>query len=132
MAEAIILFVSIGSFWLGLECLDSFNREYGEYPIDGLGTGLTSLFLIFFVIAWANDSHPAWIVIWIILAVVFYALSLKSAWNTTRSVDADRAYTRIGMAAQILLPLGTALMILLFLALISGAVGGGKGKRRRK
>ena len=128
MVELILVFGSIGSIYFGIEIVDWFNREYGEIPYDGLLTGLTSLFLLFAAMAWIGDKPGGWVVLWVILTVVFYCFSFRSTLATVKRLGVnskDAIYVYIG---QFILPLGTALFIILILALLFG--GGGKRKKK--
>lgn len=133
--EALIVIVMIGSFWLGINFIDTFRMRYGEMPIDVPMSCLTSLFLVFAVFAWSGGESSAWMYVWLVAAIITYVLALRSVRKIAKEVGADSRDTVIGMLAQALLPLGTALMILFLLVAVFGAGGGKKGKKgwkRRK
>ncbi len=129
MVEVIIVFGSIGAIYLGLEIIDSFDLEYGETPYDIFLTVLTGIFLFLAIMAGLGDAETIWVVIWLILAALFYYLSFNSTIKSLNSIQPskrDRVYALIG---QFILPLGTALLIILILGLLFG--GGKKGRHRR-
>lgn len=129
MVEAILVFGSIGFIYFGIGIVDAFDRDYGEIPYDALLTGLTGLFLLFAAMAGLGDSSKFWIILWLVLAVLFYYLSFRSTIETIKRIQPsqrDIVYVLIG---QLILPLGTALFLLLILALL---FGGGHGKRRKR
>ncbi len=127
MVEAILVIGSIGAIYFGVEIADAFNRDYGEIPYDPVLTGLTGLLLFFAVYAGLSDGARFWVFIWLALSIVSYYFAFLSTWKTIKRLGVDQKNAIYALIGQFILPLGTALLIILVLALF---FGGGKGKKR--
>ena len=113
------------------------NREYEDkYHEPAIQWGFFALQFIFVsgvLIESPRNGFSGWPLFWFIGAVVTYVMGLWFCKKHAENQNAETADVMYAMLAQAILPLGSALVVLVILALVFslGENKGNKKKRRR-
>ncbi|ADL36512.1 hypothetical protein bpr_IV148 (plasmid) [Butyrivibrio proteoclasticus B316] len=129
MAGFIILVIMIGSSAVGYYFNRSYEDKYGEPAINWAAFVLQALFILCALFTWPNPDVSFWFIVWCLLSLISYVVAVIACKQHAEQQGALREDIKKAIAAQILLPVGTAIVILLAIAMVLGVLGGGKKKR---
>ena len=90
---------------------------------------IQAFFILCTLITWPNPDVTVWFVIWCILTIISYIIAFIVCKQHAEQQKAARLDVNKAIAAQMILPIGTAIVVLLVIAMILWAFGGGKKKK---
>ncbi len=124
-----ILIIMIGACAIGYFLNSSYENIYHEPAINWGMLAIQAFFILCALITWPNPDVTVWFVIWCILTIISYIIAFIVCKQHAKQQNAARPDVNKAIAAQMILPIGTAIVVLLIIAMVLGAFGGGKKKK---
>lgn len=119
MVGFITFIITIISGIIGIIFNRQFQNKYFESALD-LGWCIVQSILVFCVlITMPNPDITGWFILWCLVTVISYMIGLSSCRQRAILVDAEIRDIKKIMAAQFLLPIGAALILVIILFLFS-------------
>lgn len=130
MSGAVIIVVTILSCIIGYVINVNYEGKYREPAVIWAAFVAQAFFVLCMLFTWQNPEPTTWFIIWLILSVVSYVIAFIMCRSHAKSQHAVSSDVWLAIIAQMILPLGVALVAIIFIAMVLGVMGGGKKKRR--
>lgn len=130
--EAIIIIaVTVICCAAGYSLNKNFTEKYAEAGIDYLAFAFQAFSVLAVMCTWPQAGDVSkWFLLWMLFLIVSYALGILSCRNHAVKIGATSEDIVKAVAAQCILPLGVALVILIILAIATGNSSKKRKKRR--
>ena len=128
MAGAVIITASIISCLYGYFANNYFEGKYSTPAVNIGMIVIQSVFMLLAMLTLPNPDVTGWFVLWTVLLTISYLVAIVVCKQQCESCGAIKKDTIIALLAQILIPLGVALLIIILIVLVMG----GSGKKKRK
>jgi hypothetical protein len=89
---------------------------------------IQSMFMFLALLTLPNQDVSGWFVLWMVLLIVSYIVAIVVCKQQCESCGSIKKDTTIAILAQIVIPLGAALLVIILIVLVMS----GSGKKRRK
>ena len=126
----IVLILSVAAFIVGLVLDAEYHKNYHATSVNEGTMVVQSIFVALFALTFPTNDVTIWFVLSIIGVTTSYTVGLTLCWKDAKSIHADRKHMIMEMAAQALMPLGFALLIIIVLQMILGSKNGNRKKRK--
>ena len=83
------------------------------------------------LITWPNPDITGWFVAWTVLVIMSYIVGIIACKQHAEAQHAAQSDVWLAIIAQILLPLGVAIVVIIIIAMMLGVFGGGSKKKRK-
>ena len=130
MSGVVIIAVTIISCVAGYVINANYERKYQEPAIIWPAFAVQAFFVLCMLLTWPNPEPTTWFIIWLILSLVSYVIAFIMCKSHAESQHAASSDIWLAIIAQMILPLGVALVAIILIAMVLGVMGGGKKKRR--
>ena len=128
MSGGFIIAITLISCAAGLGLNALYENKYNEHAIIWIPFGFQSFFLLCMLITWPNPEPTTWFCIWTTLTLIAYALGVVLCRMHAIGQGAKGMDVLIAVFAQCLLPLAVAIIVVIVIAIMFGAVGDKKKK----
>ncbi len=129
MSGALILIIMVASCAIGYLLNSSYENTYREPAVNWPVFALQAFFLLCALLTWPKPDVTGWFIAWCILTVIAYIIAFIACRQHSVGQNATKQDIYKALAAQMILPIGTAIVLILIIAMILGALGGGKKKK---
>lgn len=129
MSGGVIIAITIISCVTGYLINLSYENKYQEPAVIWPAFAAQALCVAGMLLTWPNPEPTGWFFMWFVLVIVSYTISFVVCKSHAESQNAVKADVWLAIISQFILPLGVALVIIIIIGVIVGAIGGGKKKR---
>ena len=130
MSGGVLIAVTIIATVVGYLLNLSYQNKYNEPAIVWVPFGMQALFVALMLLTWPNYEPSCWFIAWTILAIISYVIGFITCKAHAKLQSANSTDMWLAVAAQLILPLGVALVIVIIFAIVFMSMGGGKKKSR--
>ncbi len=130
MSGAVIIAITVVSCIVGYLINANYQGKYREPAVVWPAFVAQAFLVTCILLTWPNPEPTTWFFIWMVLTVVSYVIAIVVCKSHAESQHATKADVYLAILAQIILPLGVALVVIIIIGMVLGVIGGGKKKRR--
>ncbi len=129
MDGAVIIVITILACIFGYAVNKSNEDKYGTPAVNWAMIVIQCVFMLGALLTFPNPDVTWWFILWCVLSAIAYVMAMVACRHECVNVCATKTDTVLAIMAQLILPLGFALLIIIALAIILGGTGKKKKKR---
>ena len=123
-----IIVITIISTVAGMVLNSIYSNKYNASAIHWGGFAAQCVFVALALLTLPNPDVSGWFILWVVCTIVAYTVALTVCRIQALNAGAGQTDLVIAMAAQAILPLGVALIVVILIAFVIMATGSNKRK----
>lgn len=131
MSGGAIIAITILSCMAGYLINSSYQNKYNEPAVNWAAFAFQAFSVMGMLITWPNPDITGWFIAWTMLAIMSYIVGIIACKQHAEAQHAAQSDVWLAIIAQILLPLGVAIVVIIIIAMMLGVFGGGSKKKRK-